>query len=125
MIIKKASDQVVVQSATCGEVHEILQRGEYGPFSVAILFQIKPTTAHFHLTFDETYFVLDGEITIELYDPISKKRSTLTLQANELCVITKGIHHKVIKASEQNRLCVIASPPFVREDEHPSDILNS
>lgn len=125
MIINKASDHLVVQSATCGEVHEILKKGEYDPFSVAILFHIKPTTGHYHLTFDETYFVLDGEITVELYDPSSKKRSTHTLHANELCVITKGIHHKVIQASAQNRLCVIASPPFERGDEHPSEILTS
>lgn len=82
----------------------------------AIAIDIKPTTSHFHKTFDEIYFVLDGELELEFYDPTADKTWTEKLSTNELVVVSKGIHHKVIRASERNRLCVLSAPPFHADD---------
>jgi mannose-6-phosphate isomerase-like protein (cupin superfamily) len=43
---------------------------------------------HKHEDTDETFFVIDGELVIELRD------KTLRLKANEMVVIPKGIEHK-------------------------------
>jgi mannose-6-phosphate isomerase-like protein (cupin superfamily) len=121
MLIKHLSDHFVVNSATCGEVRNILKKDDHYPLGVAVCIDIQPTEGHFHRSFDETYFVLDGEISLEIYDPHTDKTAVYPLKANELCVISKGLHHKIIKSSAKNRLCVISYPPFHADDEHPSD----
>ncbi len=120
MIIKKAKDHIVKMNPLCGEIREIL-REEYEPMSIAIAKDIGPTTAHFHEAFDEIYFLLDGTMTLKIYDPRTGKTQVEMLRENELCVITKRIHHKIEKSSDKNRLCAICCPPFDHKDEHVSD----
>ncbi len=120
MIVKRAGDQVVKQSPTCGEIREILNGAEYSP-NVAIALNIGRTQAHFHTTFDEIYFVLDGSLELRLFDPRTGADTSCRLEPNELCVISRGIHHQVVEASPENRLCVITVPRFDPADEHPSD----
>ena len=119
MLFKLASDQVVKQSPFCGEIREILVGSEYSP-NVAVAINIGKTTAHYHQTFDEVYFVLDGSIVLKLFDPASRQTTEQKLNANELCVITKGVHHQIVESSAENRLCVICAPRFDANDEHPS-----
>jgi len=121
MIVKKSIDHKVLTSPTCGEIREILKDREYIPLGIAIALYITPTRAHFHNSFDEIYFVLDGSPKLEFYDPGEEKLWTETLNSNELCVVSKGIHHKVIEAPIDNRLCVISVPPFHADDEHFSN----
>ena len=121
MLVKKLKDFVINQTLTCGEIREVIRGNDYDPLGLAIAIDIKPTQAHYHKTFDEIYFVLDGEILIKCFDPNGDKIWIERLIANELIVITKGIHHRVIEASNKNRLCVISVPPFHADDEHPSD----
>ncbi|GAB4182889.1 MAG: hypothetical protein Fur0032_23910 [Terrimicrobiaceae bacterium] len=123
MLIKLLSDHVVKQSPTCGEIREILRGGEYSP-NIALAMGIGVTTAHYHLGFDEIYFVLDGTLVLKLHDPATGESTDVELGPNELCVITRGIHHQVLKASESNRLCVITCPAFDPQDEHLSDKLS-
>jgi mannose-6-phosphate isomerase-like protein (cupin superfamily) len=85
-----------------------------------VLQNIKATQAHFHLGFEEIYFVLDGCIMLALYDPGTDKFSEYLLEAHELMVIHRNIHHKVITASRENRLVVISVPGF-DPDGHVSD----
>ena len=122
MITKLMKDHIVKQTPTCGEIREILPGSEYSP-DIAIVLDIRPTTAHFHTGFDEVYFVLDGELVLQVYDPESGERIEQKLTANELCVITKGTHHKVTESSAINRLCVITVPRFDVSDEHTSDVI--
>ena len=122
MITKLMKDHIVRQTPTCGEIREILPGSEYSP-DIAIALDIRPTTAHYHTGFDEVYFVLDGELVLQVYDPESGERIEQKLAANELCVITKGTHHKVAESSATNRLCVITVPRFDVSDEHPSDVI--
>lgn len=69
MLTKKLADHVVVHSPFCGEIREILLGSDYDKLGIAVAVDIKPTTAHFHKTFDEIYFVLDGELELEFFDP--------------------------------------------------------
>lgn len=121
MLTKKLADHVVVHSPFCGEIREILLGSDYDKLGIAVAIDIRPTTAHFHETFDEIYFVLDGELDLEFFDPESGTTWTESLSPNELAVVSKGIHHKVIKATEKNRLCIVSAPPFHVDDENPSD----
>jgi len=122
MITKLVSDHVVNTSPFCGAIHEILTGAEYSP-SVALAIDIRETIPHFHKTFDEIYFVLDGAIALTLYDPANGRTTEQKLAADELCVITRGVHHKVAASSPKNRLCVICVPHFDPADEHKSDVL--
>jgi mannose-6-phosphate isomerase-like protein (cupin superfamily) len=122
MITKLLGDHVVKTSPFCGAIHEILTGAEYSP-SLALAIDIRETVAHFHKSFDEVYFVLDGEISLALHDPASGKTTEQRLGADELCVISKGVHHKVVRSSAKNRLCVICVPHFDPSDEHKSEIL--
>ena len=117
MIIKRRVDHVVKQSPTCGEIREILRGAEFQP-NIAIAIDIGITSAHFHLGFDEIYFVLDGVLRLRLFDPRTGEKCEIALGSGELCVITRGIHHQVVEASLPNRLCVITVPQFDPDDEH-------
>lgn len=120
MLTKKLRDHNVVHSPFCGEIREIIAGSDYDKLGIAVAIDIKPTTAHYHKTFDEIYFVLDGELELEFYDPAAEKTWIEALSANELVVVSKGVHHKVVRASERNRLCVVSTPPFHEGDENPS-----
>jgi len=120
MLTKKLGDHIVVHSPFCGEIREIITGGDYDKLGIAVAIDIKPTTAHYPKTFDEIYFVLDGELELEFYDPAEEKTWSAVLTANELTVVSKGVHHKVVRASEHNRLCVVSAPPFHEDDENPS-----
>ena len=122
MITKLLRDHVVKTSPFCGAIHEILTGAEYSP-SIALAIDIRETVPHFHKTFDEIYFVLDGEITLTLHDPANAKTTEQRLGADELCVISKGVHHKVAASSPKNRLCVICVPNFDPADETKSEAL--
>jgi mannose-6-phosphate isomerase-like protein (cupin superfamily) len=121
MIVKLFKDHLVKESPTCGEIREILIGNEYPFLNIAVAPDIKPTIAHYHKEFDEIYFVLDRSMTLKFFDPATEKTWTQKLAANELCVIGKGIYHKVTEASDKNKLCVITVPRFDVSDEHRSD----
>ena len=120
MIVKQLKHHQIIQSPNCGEIREILTKDEYSP-NIALAINIGETKAHYHSGFDEIYFVLDGSLTLKLYDPSTKETIELLLKANELCVITKGIHHKIVKGTKQNRLCVITVPKFNMDDKIQSN----
>lgn len=121
MKVKLNKDHKVIETETCGQIRELLSGGEQPGLDLALAIDIRPTKAHFHDTFDEIYFVLDGALTLRTYDPSSGKREDLRLQANELCIVAKGVHHQITESSEMNRLCVICLPRWMADDEHLSD----
>ena len=123
MIVKLLQDHVIKASPFCGPIHEILRGAENSP-NIAMAFDIGRTGAHYHESFDEIYLVLDGWIDLRLYDAAIAQTSTHHLEANELCVITKGIHHQISAASPTNRLAVITMPRFEPADEQLSEVLN-
>jgi mannose-6-phosphate isomerase-like protein (cupin superfamily) len=89
-------DHKVIETETCGQIRELLSGGEQPGLDLALALDIRPTKAHFHKMFDEIYLVLDGVLTLQTYDPSTGSRKNYELQANELCVVTRGVHHQII-----------------------------
>jgi mannose-6-phosphate isomerase-like protein (cupin superfamily) len=123
MKVKLNKDHKIIETETCGQIREILSGSEHPDLDLALAIDIRPTKAHFHQTFDEIYFVLDGSVTLKTFDPSNGKRLEQRLEANELCVIPKGVHHQITHSSEKNRLCVISTPRWQAQDEHLSDLI--
>ncbi|WP_157607777.1 cupin domain-containing protein [Runella limosa] len=119
ILIKKIDSFTRKTSPFCGEFFQILSGEEYQP-DLVIFPDIRATDAHFHQDFDEIYLVIDGEIEVETYEPVGGIRLKTTLLPNELMMIGKGIHHKISKTSDTNRLCVISKPCYNSDDVHPS-----
>ena len=120
-MLRKRSHHHVKTSAVCGEIIEILSSRDYPQLNIAMVINIKPTQAHYHMSVEEIYFVIDGCITLGLYDPRKDQFTEQVLEAHELMVVAPGIHHKVLAASESNRLSVISIPGFDPNDEHISN----
>ena len=121
MLVKLVKDIIENQTATCGRVDMILSSADYPKLNVAICLDIKPTIAHYHPTFDEIYFVLDGWIHVRTYDPVKKAYAEQRLGQNEMAMFPMGMHHVITASSEANRLCVLMIPGFT--GEVPSDKL--
>lgn len=121
LVIKKKKDHIEVQSPFCGRIIVVSTPQDNPKVDIALAINIRPTTAHFHERFEETYMVLDGWLVLQLFDPKTEQISTVKLEANELAMIPKGMHHRIVEASEENRLQVICVPGFNAADEHPSD----
>lgn len=121
MITKKYSDHNVLDSLYAREMREIIGANEYEKAGVAIAVDLEQMDAHYHNTFDEIFFVLDGDMKFEFYDPKTEKIWIEELTLNETIIVAKGIHHKVLRASENNRLFVVSIPPYHPDDENPSD----
>ncbi|MEM7009821.1 MAG: hypothetical protein AAF462_11880, partial [Thermodesulfobacteriota bacterium] len=103
------------------EMREIISGEEYDKAGVAIAVDLEQMNAHYHNSFDEIFFVLDGDIKFEFYDPENERIWTEHLTLNETLIVKKGIHHKILMASEHNRLFVVSIPPYHPDDENPSD----
>ena len=121
LIEKRVADQVVKYSDFCGELREILRCRECAGLDLAVLEDIHWTVGHFHRGFDEIYFQLDGKLIIAVFDPSNSETRIVELERNEVCVIPRGVHHKVIGGSTRNRLCCICIPGFDPSDENRSD----
>ena len=121
MITKKYSEHNVLDSPYAREMREILNSSEYDKAAVAVAVDLEQMDAHYHETFDEIFYVLDGDIKFEFYDPDNGNIWTEGLSGDELLVVKKGIHHKILRATEHNRMLVISIPPYHPDDENPSD----
>ena len=122
MIVRKAGDHEVKLTPS-GEVREILRGGDYAALSLAIVVNARPSRAHYHEGFDEIYLLLDGSLRVRFHDPLTAQTWEESLQANEVCVITKGLHYCITQASDRNRLCAIAIPRYDPADDLASQSL--
>jgi len=121
MIVKRQRDQIHIQSSTCGALFEVLSGPDVTP-TIAMVRDIRVTVPHYHREFEELYFVLEGTLTIRLYEPDIERMSDVELRKHELCVIPRGVHHQVIRSSYENLLCALSVPHFDKDDEHRSDV---
>ena len=124
IVVKLLRDHVPAHSPFCGALLEILRGSEFAP-NIAVLLNVGRTTAHYHENFDEVYFMLEGSITLRLFDAQAASLTEHTLGKLELCVIPRGVHHQISMASPENTLCVLCMPAFDPADEHPSDALGA
>jgi mannose-6-phosphate isomerase-like protein (cupin superfamily) len=107
-------------SPLCGEVIEILRSCDYPRLNIAVVKNIEPTQGHYHKTFEEIYFVVNGSIKLRTYDPQTQIFEECVLEALELKIIAPGVHHKVVEASLENCLVAITVPGFDPQDENLS-----
>ena len=121
MIKKKYSEHNLVPCEYAREMREIIGSGEYGNAGIAIAVDLEHMDAHYHDTFDEIYFVLEGNMKFEFFNPDSGERWIEELVPNETVIVAKGVHHKILRASGHNRLLVVSIPPYRPDDENPSD----
>ena len=121
MITKKFADQNVLDSPYCREMREVINGNDYEKMAIAIAVDMEQMDAHYHKTFDQIFFVLDGEMKFEFYDPANGNVWTVESSLNDLVIVKEGIHHKVLRASEHNRLLVLSIPQYDPDDENPSD----
>jgi hypothetical protein len=64
-IFALARDHNHVKTPFCGDLIEVLSDGAPAP-DIAVLIDMMPTRAHFHNTFEEVYFALDGSFNLRL-----------------------------------------------------------
>ncbi len=121
MVTKKYTEHNVLDSPYAREMREIINSSEYEKASMAIAVDLEQMDAHYHKTFDQIFFVLEGDMKFEFYDPQNGNIWTVESSVNDLVIVKKGIHHKVLRASEHNRLLVISIPQYDPDDENPSD----
>jgi len=121
IIVKKQKDYTPIVTRTCGALTEILAEPHVTP-AIALVRDIRVTVPHFHREFEELYWVLDGEMTIRLYEPDERRFTDVELRKHELCVIRRGVHHQVARSSYENLLCALSVPYFEKNDETPSDV---
>jgi hypothetical protein len=60
MIIKRERDHALIESPMCGMLREIIRAEDGVAVNIAVLNNIGETKGHYHETFDELYFMLDG-----------------------------------------------------------------
>ncbi len=124
-IIRKKSDHQIHQSAFCGRLAEVLRPEDYGALDIAMLENVQETIGHYHRTFDEIYVVTAGSLKVAFFDPKADKRWVEQLDTDELCVIPKNLHHKILGGSTENKLLVVCIPRFELSDEYRSEILEA
>jgi mannose-6-phosphate isomerase-like protein (cupin superfamily) len=112
LITKK--DQNVIDTHTCGILTEIcFTRKSLTGITQAQ--NIKPTTPHYHKQQTELFWVDKGEVTIKV-ESDGKVTETKVCEGEVLC-IEPGEIHSITKASEVNRLILISTPAWTKDDE--------
>ena len=68
MITKKFADHKVLDSPYAREMREVINTNDYEKMAIAIAVDMEQMDAHYHKTFDQIFFVLDGDLKFEFYD---------------------------------------------------------
>ncbi len=124
MAIKKylKSQFKKIESEMCGELIEVID-GKDCPVSIVVGDPIDKTNGHYHSDSDEIYICSGGQITVELYDPKTVSKESVTLTKFETLYIEKGVHHKVVESSAEAILIAVSIPGWKKETEFISNIL--
>jgi hypothetical protein len=65
-MLRKKTHHHIKMSPLCGEIIEVLSSRDFPRLDIAVVQNIRTTHGHYHLRFEEIYFVLDGCITLGL-----------------------------------------------------------
>lgn len=117
----RSQDHTLFDCDYAKEMREVLDKENYGPVGMAIAVDLEQMKAHYHNTFDEIYYMLEGSIDLKFYDPDNDKTWTDHMEKGDTLVIPKGLHHGITSASAENKLMVMSIPPWHADDENPSD----
>lgn len=116
MKIIKNSDQKVIKSKTCGDLIQILE-SKSSPISFVLSRNLKPTKGYIHKKSYEYYYVISGNLTIDVVGVDGVKKRVL-LNEGELLEIEPDEFHEVVQSSEENEVAVICNPPWSSEDQY-------
>lgn len=123
MIHKKLQEHVLYDCDYAREMRQILSPSEYDKAGLALAVDLGQMNSHYHKTFDEIFYVLEGSMNCKFYDPESKKTWSEELSSGDVLVVPKGVHHKILEASSKNKLIVMSIPPWHADDVNPSDAI--
>ncbi len=115
MKIVRKSEQKEIETETCGMLTEVLNNKNV-PVSLVLAENLQPTKPHYHKKTMEIYWVLEGKI--DLVVTKGNEKQEVKLQASDLVVIEKKESHEVTNASENNKVIVVNSPPWEKDDEY-------
>ncbi|MFH1899031.1 MAG: cupin domain-containing protein [Patescibacteria group bacterium] len=113
MLIKKKKQQVKFKSPVCGFLIDIIKTGKFGIVKAE---NIGITGRHYHKKTTEVYYLLSGEIVVEVKEK-NKKEKKVKLEAGDVLVLQPYDIHKIIKASDKNQMIVTCVPDWQEEDE--------
>jgi hypothetical protein len=122
----RAAENPLINDAFCGQLRISLQNNEIpGVGSEVVATGIRSTQGHLHKTFGESYWVIQGSLTIVTYDPQTDQVARHELSEFDRLLIHPGTAHKVIHGSDDNIVLVRSYPLWVPGDEARCDRLES
>jgi len=113
MIIKTKKQQIKFKSPVCGYLIDVVKTNDFGIVKAE---NIKITGKHYHKKTTETYYLLSGEISVEVKDK-NKKETIVNLKAGDVLVLQPFDIHKIVKVSVKNELLVTCVPDWQENDE--------
>lgn len=114
LYVPKDSNKTI-NTDSCGELTEVLVEQKQ-PISITVADDIKPTSAHYHKTLSEIYWMLSGTIEVTV-NSSGNKQQVITLNTGDTLVIEPQEVHQITKASDKNKLVVLNSPSWRPGDE--------
>lgn len=114
MKLIRTNDYRNIRSNTCGALTELLNDSTI-PISITKAINIVPTTKHAHKQSVEIYWVVEGNLEIEL--TTNRETKVIKLLQGTILIINPGEFHSVVKASETNEVIVLSTPPWTSDDE--------
>ncbi|MBT6401432.1 cupin domain-containing protein [candidate division WWE3 bacterium] len=110
MKIIKSDGYKEINSNTCGRLVELCNNPGV-PISITKAINLKPTTEHAHKKSTEIYWLLSGTLEMVV------EKENIKLNEGDIIVMSPGEFHKVTKASEENVVVVLSTPPWSPTDE--------
>jgi oxalate decarboxylase/phosphoglucose isomerase-like protein (cupin superfamily) len=94
----------------------IVPYGTAGEFEQRLLEGFTSNEAHYHSSFDETYFVAHGTISVALKTPNSDVLDIREYRKFEAVIIPRGTSHRVLQGASDNVILVTYSPRYIESD---------
>lgn len=113
MILKTKEEQLKFKSPVCGYLIDIVKDKDFGIVKAE---NIKITGKHYHKKTTEAYYLISGNIDIEIKEK-DKKEKLVELKAGDVLVVQPFDIHKIVKVSNKNVLFIICVPDFRQSDE--------
>jgi mannose-6-phosphate isomerase-like protein (cupin superfamily) len=113
MIFKTKKQQIKFKSPACGYLIDVIKDKNFGIVKAE---NIKVTGRHYHKKATETYYLLSGEISVEVKEK-NKKEKLVNLKTGDVLILQPYDVHKIVKVSDKNELLVTCVPDWREDDE--------
>jgi oxalate decarboxylase/phosphoglucose isomerase-like protein (cupin superfamily) len=94
----------------------IVPYGTAGEFEQRKFVGFTCNEAHYHSSFDETYYVARGIISVALKTPNSYVLRIKEYREGEVVIIPRGTSHRVLEGTSDNVILVTYSPRYIESD---------